>query len=467
MTESASPPMTSTLPAATPMETLSGERDDDTLSGGSMPPVVTTFAEGELLGGTYEIRGLLGRGGMGQVYDAWDRALQRRVALKTSLPGLPSIQNEARALAAMRHPSLVTVHALGEHEGVPFMVMEHVPGITLAALIEKRRLGDSADVEETLDVLISIAEGLAAVHRAGLAHRDLTPANVLLAPGSRVVVTDFGLVQPEFAAGGRGGFGGTPAYMAPESFSNSVTPGDAHLVDVYALGIIAFEMLTTRLPFESGTVPGYAALHAEAPVPEPMGPEPIPPRLAALVRELLAKEPRERPQLESVVWQLRAIRNEIGRAAAEDGLHILVIDDDRYTAQLLAMYVKQAAPLAEIAVANNAKQALELVRKRAPHIMVLDLIMPEMGGIELFMYLRGERLAEQCNIVAVSVDAEPGDVQLLYELGVAHFLPKDGALQERLKAIVAEYVRCIEAGAPVPRSMKPSSRRSLPTPESG
>lgn len=457
--------MTSTLPAATSMETLpgerEGERDDDTLAGGSMPPVIPSFTEGDVLGGVYEIRGIIGRGGMGQVYDAWDRALQRRVAVKTSLPGLPSIQNEARALAAMRHPSLVTVHALGEHEGMPFMVMEHVPGITLAALIEKRRLGDSPDVDETLDVLVSIAEGLAAVHRAGLAHRDLTPANVLLAPGSRVVVTDFGLVQPEFAAGGKGSFGGTPAYMAPESFSNSVNPGDAHLVDVYALGVIAFEMLTTRLPFESGSVPGYAALHSEAPIPEPMGPAPVPTRLAALVRELMAKEPRDRPPLESVVWQLRAIRNEIGRKSSEDGLNILVVDDDRYTAQLLAMYAKTAAPLAEIAVANNARQALELVRKRAPHIMVLDLIMPEMGGIELFMYLRGERLAEHCNIVAVSVDAEPSDVQLLYELGVAHFLPKDAALQDRLKAVIGEYVRCIETGAPVPRSLRPSSRRSL------
>ncbi|MFO0673542.1 MAG: serine/threonine-protein kinase [Polyangiaceae bacterium] len=238
------------------------------------------------------------------------------------------MQNEARALAAMRHPSLVTVHALGEHEGVPFMVMEHVPGITLAALIEKRRLGDSADVEETLDVLISIAEGLAAVHRAGLAHRDLTPANVLLAPGSRVVVTDFGLVQPEFAAGGRGGFGGTPAYMAPESFSNSVTPGDAHLVDVYALGIIAFEMLTTRLPFESGTVPGYAALHAEAPVPEPMwDPNRSRPRLAALVRELW---PRSRGSARSSRSVVCSSAPSATRSVAPPPrtAYILVIDDD-------------------------------------------------------------------------------------------------------------------------------------------
>lgn len=451
-----------TLPASE--ETASGPGPDGATD---RPPAHTSlppapFGIGDVLGGVYEVRGVLGRGGMGQVYDAWDRALNRRVAIKTSLPGLPTILNEARALAAMRHPSLVTVHALGEHDGTPFMVMEHIPGVTLGAHLEKRRLGGTSDLQESVDVLVSIAEGLAAVHRAGLAHRDLTPGNVILAPGSRVVLTDFGLVQPEFAAGRKkSGFGGTPAYMAPESFSNEVAPGDAHLVDVYALGVIAFEMLTTRLPFEAATVVGYQTLHAEANVPEPIGPEPLPPRLGALVRELMAKEPRERPPLESVVWQLRAIRNDLLRRGGEAmPLTVLVVDDDRYTAQLMAMYVKHAAPNAEIAVANNAKQALEAVKKRAPHIMVLDLIMPEMGGIELYMYLRGERIAEQCNIVAVSVDADPGDVQLLYELGVAHFLPKDNALQEQLKSIVADYVSCLERGEP-PRSMRPPSRRSF------
>ncbi len=444
---------TSTVPASPENEAVSPSERDARLRG-SAPPLLGAeeFSVGYVLGGTYEIRGVLGRGGMGQVYDGWDIALNRRVAIKTSLPGLPSIENEARALAALRHPSLVTVHALGDHEGTPFMVMEHVPGVTLAAHLEKRRMsGSTTSVEETLDLLVAIAEGLAAVHRAGLAHRDLTPANVILAPGNRVVLTDFGLVQAEFAAGRRksGAFGGTPAYMAPESFSNDLAPGDVHLVDVYALGVIAFEMLTTRLPYEASTIPALSILHGSAAIPEPLGPEPIPTRLAALVRELMAKEPAARPALESVVWQLRAIRNDVLRRGGDAPLTVLVVDDDRYTAQLLAMYVKHSAPEAEVAVANNAKQALEFVRKKPPHIMVLDLIMPEMGGIELFMYLRGERIAAQCNIVAVSVDADPGDVELLYELGVAHFLPKDNALQERLKAFVREYVRCLETGEPL------------------
>jgi serine/threonine-protein kinase len=453
-------PDANTVPAHDPDRTITSLEDgiEGTLTTGSVPPHYPQFQTGEILAETYEIRGLLGRGGMGQVYDAWDRELHRRVAIKTARTG--SIATEARALAAMRHASLVTVHALGKHGDMPFMVMEHVSGVTLAAQLEKRRLGgDSMSIEEALDILLGIAEGLAAVHRAGVAHRDLTPANVMLAAGSRVVVTDFGLVQPEFSAE-EVRFGGTPAYMAPESFTNDLAPGDAHFVDVYALGIIAFEMLTTRRPFEASSVPGFERLHRENPVPEVVGPEPVPHRLAALVRELLAKAPRERPAIDSVVWQLRAIRNELSRRGIDDPLSVLIVDDDRYTTQLFAMYVKNAAPEANITVAHGAKQALEIVRKRPPHIMVLDLIMPEMGGIELFMYLRGERIAEQCNIVAVSVDADASDIALLYELGIAHFLPKDNALQEKLKAIVREYVHCRETGE-TPRSLRPSSRRML------
>ena len=453
--------MDATFPGVSPKApvTLAGEASDVSVAG-SIPPGSSSFQVGDVLRGIYEVRGVLGQGGMGEVYDAWDLRLHRRIAIKTSRPGLPHVALEARALAALRHPALVSVHALDEHEGVPFMVMEHVPGTTLKDHIDKRRIsGEGLVVEEALDVLLGIAEGLAAVHRAGIAHRDLTPANVMLAPGSRVVLTDFGLMQPESGAPSKPGYlAGTPAYMAPEVFRRDVAPGAAHLVDVYALGVIAFEMLTTRLPYEATTLLGYETLHREASVPEPIGPEPVPPRLTALVRELLGKEPRERPSVESVVWQLRAIRNQLGRLSSNDGpLRVLVVDDERYTSQLLAMYVRHASPDAEILVANNAKQALDQVKKRPPDIMVLDLVMPDMGGIELFMYLRGERLAERCNIVAVSIDAAPGDVELLYELGVAMFLPKDAALQTQLKAFVTEYLHCRQTGE-TPRSMRPSRR---------
>ena len=412
---------------------------------GSFPPE-PIFRVGDLLGGAYEIRGVLGSGGNGQVFEAHDRLLNRRVAIKAAWPSDPRLgtllRREAQALAAIRHPTLVTVHALGVHQGTDYFVMELVPGVTLEDhLTRHRKTGGPLSVDEALDILISVAEGLAAVHRAGIAHRDVKPGNIMLAPGNRVVLTDFGLVVPEFAAGSE--FMGTPTYMAPETILGAVRPGSAHLVDTYALGVLAFELVTGAPPFDAANVAAVVRQHVEAPVPEVTG---VPPKLGALIQEMLAKDPDLRPQqLEGVVWRLRALRTQRVDASAKP-FGVVIVDDDKDIAKLISMYVRAAAPKAEVTIATRAAAALELVRAHPPTLMIIDLMMPEMNGVELYMYLRGERLAEHCTIVAVSAGARPGDVELLYELGVAHFVAKGPELRPRLTEIARELYALVEAG---------------------
>ena len=134
------------------------------------------FEHGALLEGGFEIREKLGEGGMGQVYDAYDRPLGRRVALKFAWPEIDpaTLQAEAQMLAAIRHPSMVTVHALGSHRGRPFVVMERVYGVDLWTFLGRRqRNGLPLSIAETLDIALALADALGAVHRAGLVHRDL------------------------------------------------------------------------------------------------------------------------------------------------------------------------------------------------------------------------------------------------------------------------------------------------------
>jgi eukaryotic-like serine/threonine-protein kinase len=285
---------------------------------------------GEVLAQTYEVRAKLGEGGMGQVYEAWDRALGRSVAIKVAPPHeKASLNKEARALAALRHPSVVGVYAVGEHDGVAFVAMERVPGKPLQAHLDARREeGTLFTIAEVVDLLIGISEGLAVVHRAGMAHRDVTPANVMLAPGDRVVLTDFGICQPEMDVAGRLHCAGSPHHMAPEAIAMTVDLGELYLVDVYALGVIAFELLTGAVPFDDVGVMKILWMHIHASIPDPAAARPdAPPRLPALVREMLAKDPKDRPQnMEAIGWRLRRLRRE-GHGTEASG-SVLVADDD-------------------------------------------------------------------------------------------------------------------------------------------
>jgi serine/threonine-protein kinase len=406
------------------------------------PPRI--FRVGELLGDTYEIRAVLGTGGMGQVFDAWDTALARRVAIKANFASTSvSVRPEAQALAAVRHPGVVGVYALGVHEGVAYMVMEHVSGVTLAHHLERLEHEGGLPLGERLGILVAVGDGLAAIHRAGVSHGDVKPENVLLGASGRTVLTDLGLVRAAYEPD-TGLVAGTPAYMAPEVISQVFPKAGWHLVDEYAFGVLCWRLLAGNLPFDAPDVIQVLLQHTEAPVPRLADVTVAPKRLSELVEQLMAKDPTDRPpSMDAVVWQLRAIVEQLGQIGAvttlrppADVFRVLVVDDDADLARLVGMYVKQAAPRAEISIAHDARQALEIFRQEPPRLVFLDLMMPRMSGFELFTYLRGVHLVDASTVVAMSAGGSATDVALMLELGAHDFIPKGTELRARVTKIV-------------------------------
>jgi len=270
---------------------------------------------GETLG-HYRVLNRLGQGGMGEVYEAEDGKLRRRVAIKRlneaplgSTGSLSRIRREAEALAAINHPNVVTVHAVEEENGVAFVVMELVEGRTLAELIPETGF----EPARFFDVALPIASALEAAHTRGVLHRDLKPSNVMVTPEGRVKLVDFGLAkvleESHEPPGGQWtttvGVVGTAPYMALERLAGE--PADRRS-DLYALGVVLFEMATGRLPFEARNPASLLRrLLMEAP-PSARDVRPdVPESLDGLVARLMAREPAERPEsAAAVVEALRA-----------------------------------------------------------------------------------------------------------------------------------------------------------------
>lgn len=251
------------------------------------------------LGGRYQILGQLGSGGMAKVLRARDLNLQREVAIKVLHEDLindVSFQarflQEARAAANLIHPNIVTVYDFGQDEDRYFIVMEYVVGTDLKTLIRRR---GRLEVDEAVEMMIQISAGVGYAHRAGLIHCDLKPHNLLVAADGRLKITDFGIARAlaSINPGEKSDVvWGSPQYFAPEQASGGA-PSPA--TDVYALGVILFEMLTGRLPFEATSPESLAELHLSTPPPRPRSLNPdIPQALDSIVLKVLSKEPASR-----------------------------------------------------------------------------------------------------------------------------------------------------------------------------
>ncbi|HEU4322219.1 MAG TPA: serine/threonine-protein kinase [Roseiflexaceae bacterium] len=259
---------------------------------------------GETLG-SYEIQSLLGSGGMATVYQGFDQQLHRSVAVKVlaaTLAADPTYVNrfrqEARLIANLRHPHIAQVYAFGEHNGSPYMVQELLPGPTLEQrLKDLAAQGTTMPQAEVLDTVSQLAGALDAAHAVGVIHRDVKPSNALYNAQRQIVLTDFGIARntadASRTATAAGMIMGTPGYIAPEQAIGSATLTPA--CDVYALGVVLFELLAGRLPFEADTAMGVVLKHLYDPPPAPTSVRPsLPPALDAVVLRALEKEPSAR-----------------------------------------------------------------------------------------------------------------------------------------------------------------------------
>lgn len=273
-----------------------------------------------LIADRYRIKSLVARGGMANVYLATDERLEREVAVKVIYPHLaenPSFRTkfiqEAKTAARLNHPNLVNVYDQGTDDGLTYMVMEYVPGMTLRDALNK--FGKLKPLR-ALELFEPIMQGLAAAHRGGILHRDLKPENVFLADDGRIKLGDFGLARGIDANTSTGSLIGTIAYLSPEL----ITRGQADArSDVYAAGIMLYEFLTGEQPYKGEEAAHIAHQHTTGTLPMPSAISPdVPPLLDEVVLWATARAPEHRPANAQVLVEVvQRVRAEIkaGRGA--------------------------------------------------------------------------------------------------------------------------------------------------------
>ena len=287
--------------------------------------------------GRYEIRSLLGVGGMGEVYLAQDTSLNRRIALKVLPAEVASNQDrmrrfkqEASAAASLNHPSIAHIYEIGESDGLHFIAMEYVDGVTLRTKIHD----EGEELSKLLRVLQHVAEGLAKAHDAGIVHRDLKPDNVMITSDGHGKVLDFGLaklLEPQPASGSvsseeptilqhstPGVILGTAGYMSPEQAQGKTKEID-HRADVFSFGCILYEAITSRRAFAgTDTIDTLNKIIREPAPPISQFNPTAPADLQRIVRRCLAKDPNERYQnIKDVAIELKEIRRELQERAAD------------------------------------------------------------------------------------------------------------------------------------------------------
>ena len=256
-----------------------------------------TLSTGATLGGRYTLGTAIASGGMGDVWEATDEVLQRPVAVKVLRAQGPEddaflerFRDEARGSAGLHHPNIASVFDYGEDAGTAYLVMELVPGRTLGELIRDSDGGMPAD--EVRSLLGQAALALSAAHEAGVVHRDVKPANIIVTPEGQAKLTDFGIARVGDGSGHTltGEVLGTPDYLSPEQALGEPATAAS---DIYSLGVVAHEMITGRKPFDMGTPVATAIAQVTDPPPEL--PSTVPLDLREVVDACLAKSASDRP----------------------------------------------------------------------------------------------------------------------------------------------------------------------------
>ncbi|MGE5277643.1 MAG: protein kinase domain-containing protein [Acidobacteriota bacterium] len=256
---------------------------------------------GSLFAGRYEIQSVLGKGGMGIVYRAHDRDLDDLVAIKTlrsdAVSADPTLldrfKQEIRLARRITHPNILRTHDLGEFNGLRYLSMEYVKGITLKHLVESDQI---LPMPAALRIAKQMCAGLAAAHEAGVIHRDIKPQNILIEPTGGLKIMDFGIARLTEDRGmtATGTVIGTPDYMSPEQARG--LPLDFRS-DIYSTGVVLYELFTGTLPFEGDSPLAVVLKHVQEKPPSPQAKNPkIDPKVAAIVLKCMQKEPNERYQ---------------------------------------------------------------------------------------------------------------------------------------------------------------------------
>ena len=368
-----------------------------------------------LLDGRYAIRQRIARGGMASVYLATDTRLDRRVAVKVMHPGFADdpdfvarFNREARAAAGLNHPDIVSVYDQGTDDGHPFLVMEYVPGTTLRNVLRGRGRLTPAEAVAVMDHVLA---ALGAAHAAGLVHRDVKPENVLVTPDGRVKVADFGLaraVAGTTVTASRSTLIGTAAYLAPEQVRDGTADARS---DVYAAGVLMFELLTGNAPFTGDSPLSVAYRHVNEDVPAPSSLYTgVPSELDAIVLAATARDPDQRPD------DARALHASLLRVRDQLGLHAAVpAPEPSYSPGTDTLVVERpdSTPVTAAAPPSPpppAEPARKRRRRRWPYavaVLVVAAVAAAFGG----WYLAAGRYTSTPNVIGLTKPAAEAKIK--------------------------------------------------------
>jgi putative two-component system response regulator len=395
--------------------------------------------EGAALG-RYRITELIGRGGMGTVYKAYHPDLDRFVAIKVlpddlaeDLNCLKRFQMEAATVARLKHPNILSVFDFGDEDGVPFLVLELVQGGTL-----EDRLQGPMDLQEVVCLLGPIASALDYAHSEGVVHRDIKPSNILIHRDGTPTLADFGLAKIGHLAlklTRAGNVLGTPEYMSPEQVTDEdIGPAS----DRYSLAVVAYEMLTGRVPFRAHTPVAVLMAHLQATVPPPheLAGE-LSAHLEDALRRGLAKNPADRyptaiqfvAALAPAAWPTEAheiaAMGSIGRQRPGPRTQrplVLVVDDTAANRELIEACL--AGIDCEVELAADGPAALRLMDSAHPDLVLLDVQMPGMNGYEVCQRIKADSGTHLVPVVMITALDRTEDRVKALEWGADDFMTK-------------------------------------------
>jgi CheY-like chemotaxis protein/tRNA A-37 threonylcarbamoyl transferase component Bud32 len=408
--------------------------------------------------GHYRVIQMLGRGGMGEVYLAEDSKLRRKVALKI----LPKerrddeerrkrFEREARALAAINHPNIVTLYSLEEWRGIRFITMEWVDGRTLSEILT---VSGPFSLTDLVDIGVQAAEGLAEAHDHGLIHRDLKPQNIMITAGGRAKILDFGLAKevesvPPFQDAScpetldedltaEGTLIGTSCYMSPEQVLGKELDLRS---DIFSMGTVLYEMATATRSFPAPTpVSSLAQLLWSEPRPMLELRPQMPAELDRIVRRCLHKERSRRySDARSLAQDLRTLRGGLeaseqpGAALACASTRLLVVEDEPALARGLADNFRNEDY--EVRIVHRGDEVLPAVAAFRPDLLVLDVMLPGQTGLDVLKNLRAGGNAVPVLMLTAKADLVDRVVGL--ELGADDYLTKPFAVRELLARVRA------------------------------